>query len=72
MKALAFLAATYVVNSFTSIALLAPLSSAASSVSLLRRQLTPETSNEFVDGGCRDAILFFARGTGAPGNMVRW
>lgn len=39
--------------------------------SLSVRQTTPETSNEFLDGGCRDVILFFARGTGAPGNMVR-
>lgn len=26
--------------------------------------------SEFSDGGCRDVILIFARGTGEPGNMV--
>lgn len=67
-----FLAAISMVNVVVSIALLAPWSSTASGLGSHRRQITPETSNEFIDGGCRDVILFFARGTGAPGNMVRW
>ncbi|KAK8069889.1 cutinase [Apiospora phragmitis] len=28
------------------------------------------TSNEFLDGGCRDVVLVFARGTGQSGNMM--
>ncbi|KAK7943609.1 cutinase [Apiospora aurea] len=27
------------------------------------------TANEFLDGGCRDVVLVFARGTGQSGNM---
>lgn len=70
MKALAFLAVMSMVKLVMSIALLSPWSSTTNGASLLRRQITPETSNEFIDGGCRDVIFFFARGTGAPGNMV--
>lgn len=72
MKVPTFLAAISMVNFVVSIALLAPWSSTANGLGSHRRQITPETSNEFIDGGCRDVILFFARGTGAPGNMVRW
>lgn len=28
------------------------------------------TANELVDGGCRDIILVYARGTNQDGNMV--
>lgn len=72
MRVPAFLEAFYVVNSIVSIALLASCLSTAHGLGPLRRQTTLEISNEFIDGGCRDVILFFARGTGAPGNMVRW
>jgi hypothetical protein len=34
------------------------------------RQTVGTTSNEFVNGGCRDAIWFFARGSTEVGNMV--
>lgn len=29
------------------------------------------TANEYVEGGCKDVIFFFARGTNQDGNMVR-
>jgi cutinase len=32
---------------------------------------TTITANDYINGGCRDVILFFARGTTEPGNMVR-
>lgn len=35
-----------------------------------KRQQIRLNANEFVDGGCRDTILFFARGTTEGGNMV--
>lgn len=35
------------------------------------RQLGGTTANNFVDGGCRDVIFMFARGSTEPGNMVR-
>lgn len=34
------------------------------------RQDDGTTENEFYDGGCRDVILFFARGTDQSGNIV--
>jgi cutinase len=33
------------------------------------RQLGSSTENEFVNGGCRDVIFIFARGSGERGNM---
>jgi cutinase len=38
---------------------------------LERRQSVGTTSNEFKNGGCRDIIWFFARGSTEVGNMVR-
>lgn len=35
-----------------------------------RQSALRTTNNEFERFGCRDVILFFARGTGEPGNMV--
>lgn len=35
-----------------------------------KRQTVRLNANEFVEGGCRDTILFFARGTTEGGNMV--
>ena len=36
-----------------------------------RRQTVGTTANEFKNGGCRDVIWFFARGSTEVGNMVR-
>jgi cutinase len=36
-----------------------------------RRQTVGTTANEFKQGGCRDIIWFFARGSTEVGNMVR-
>lgn len=35
------------------------------------RQTVGITANEFKQGGCRDIIWFFARGSSEVGNMVR-
>jgi len=35
-----------------------------------KRQTIVLNADEFVDGGCRDTIVFFARGTTEAGNMV--
>lgn len=43
----------------------------AALASPLGKRVTGTTANEFKDGGCRDFIFFFARGTSEPGNMVR-
>lgn len=40
-------------------------------VRLERRQTVGTTANEFKNGGCRDVIWFFARGSTEVGNMVR-
>ncbi|KAJ4393473.1 hypothetical protein N0V93_002685 [Gnomoniopsis smithogilvyi] len=69
MKTFLFLAALYAVGPVVATPLSTLWSPSVPDSNLLRRQTTPETSNEFTDGGCRDVILFFARGTGAPGNM---
>ncbi|KAI0407867.1 carbohydrate esterase family 5 protein [Xylaria palmicola] len=49
---------------------------AASPVSLemtedivLQSRATGTTANDYLNGGCRDVILFFARGSTQPGNM---
>lgn len=36
----------------------------------IRQDAGSTTENEFYDGGCRDVILFFARGTDQSGNIV--
>ncbi|KAI0478904.1 cutinase-domain-containing protein [Xylariaceae sp. FL0804] len=33
------------------------------------KRQTGDVANEFVDGGCRDNVLIFSRGTSEPGNM---
>ena len=35
------------------------------------RQSVGITANEYVNGGCRSVIFFFARGSTEAGNMVR-
>lgn len=35
-----------------------------------KRQTIRLNADEFVEGGCRDTIVFFARGTTEGGNMV--
>lgn len=42
----------------------------SSSANVATRDDVATTANEFYDGGCRDVILFFARGTIQPGNIV--
>lgn len=48
--------------------LLSPL--AAAVPILEQRQRTDTTANEYTNGGCKDIILFFARGSAEAGNMV--
>ena len=40
-------------------------------IGIERRQTVGTTANEFKNGGCRDVIWFFARGSTEVGNMVR-
>jgi hypothetical protein len=58
MKTVAFLA-------FIAAVLASPVS-----VSPAKRQTVGDTANEFVDGGCRDVIFIFSRGSTESGNMV--
>lgn len=37
---------------------------------LVERQSTSLTANEFTNGGCKDVVLIFARGTAQLGNLV--
>lgn len=46
-----------------------PVSFAAQPTIYTRQDST--TENEFYSGGCRNVILFFARGTDQSGNIVR-
>ncbi|KAK9770179.1 putative Cutinase [Seiridium cardinale] len=39
------------------------------SVRSVKRQTVGDTANEFVDGGCRDVIFIFSRGSTESGNM---
>lgn len=44
----------------------------ASPISELQERKTyGTTSNEYTTNGCNDVLLFFARGTGQSGNVVR-
>jgi hypothetical protein len=54
--------------SSTFYALLAGLATAAP---VEERTTYGTTANEYVNGACKDVILFFARGTGQSGNLVR-
>ncbi|KAI0129152.1 cutinase [Xylariales sp. AK1849] len=55
---------TVLVSTFlASVALASPV------VVIQKRLPTTLTENEFVDGGCRDVIFIFARGTSEEGNM---
>ncbi|KAI0427004.1 carbohydrate esterase family 5 protein [Xylaria sp. FL1042] len=36
---------------------------------VLQSRATGTTANDYLNGGCKDVILFFARGTDQPGNM---
>lgn len=47
----------------------APVTELAALNDLETRQIGPLTENEFVDGGCRDTIFLFARGSQEFGNM---
>lgn len=41
------------------------------SIQETKRQTVGDTANEFVNGGCRDVIFIFSRGSTETGNMVR-
>lgn len=36
---------------------------------VLDSRATGTTANDYVNGGCKDIILFYARGSTQPGNM---
>lgn len=36
----------------------------------IHERATGDTANDYINGGCRDIIYFFARGTGDSGNLV--
>lgn len=50
--------------------ILSLLAALAAASPIDKRQTILLNANEFVNGGCRDTIVFFARGTTEAGNMV--
>ncbi|KAI1212115.1 carbohydrate esterase family 5 protein [Annulohypoxylon truncatum] len=53
----------------STIAKLKARQTASAAGSIQRRQSTGDTANEFLDGGCRDVIFIFARGSTQDGNI---
>lgn len=53
-----------------SLAFLAFLVALVLAAPVVQKEKRQSTDNEFTDGGCRDIILFFVRGTFEAGNMV--
>ncbi|GAP87871.1 putative cutinase [Rosellinia necatrix] len=46
-----------------------PLGADVAETSLLNSRATGTTANDYVNGGCKDVIFFYARGTNQAGNM---
>lgn len=59
-------------NSLSSLSLLLLLAPFATASPIeVEKRATGITSNEFTQGGCKNIIFIFARGSTEPGNMVR-
>ncbi|KAK6063507.1 cutinase precursor [Seiridium cupressi] len=56
-------------KSIVFLALVAATLASPVSIGSVKRQTAGDTVNEFVDGGCRDVIFIFSRGSTESGNM---